>query len=394
MGNTENKTIVGVPFYDQEGLEVLEACISNVDSCLNNLGVDAKIVVGINGPRVSMGLQPLAWMVDTSKYNSDIEFIKTRPGIVAAEKAICTKAQEEGYKRIFLTDADISRLPNSLDHMWSQGDCPVVGANYCAYPPEILSQADVQLTKQQITLMSIFEADKHPQAREFTWPHRPEKRIKGSLLLVDTDIVSTMFGYQGITSDSRMNSNIAVDKIQIVSDASFMHYARIDIIDHVQARIRHFRAANAENQLESFYRKSIIYSPENADEIAKKIVEKDPTSKIAASNFLLQCALRHQVADICKSVVSKKNYIQDYDQVDSTSVLTTVVNSFSEAMTVMANVLSCIDWNCLNTPEANGKGTTQNNLPRKPIDLEPFLAINEYRELITRHLGLPVSVNV
>lgn len=394
MGSVENKTLVGVPFYDQEGLEVLEACICNIDSCLNNLGVDAKIVVGINGPRVSMGLQPLAWMIDMSKYNADVEFIKTRPGIVAAEKAICTKAQEEGYKRIFLTDADISRLPNSMNYMWSQGNCPVVGAGYCAYPPEILALAEVKLTKEQITLMNIFEADKHPQVREFTWPYRPEKRLKGSLLLVDTDIVSIMFGYQGITSDSRMNNNIPKDQRQIIQDASFMHYARIDIVDYVQARIRHFRAADAENQLESFYRKSIIYSSEKADEIAKKMIEKDPTAKMAASNFLLQCALRHQVADICKSVVLRKNCSQLFYQVDNTSSLATVVSGFSEAMTIMAGILGNIDWDCLNTPEANGKGTTQNNLPRSPINLEPFLAIKEYRELITRYLGLPVTVNI
>ncbi len=393
MKTVENKTIVGVPFYDQEGLEVLEACIGNIDTCLNNLGLDAKIIIGINGPRVSMGLQPLAWEIDLSKYNADVEFIKTRPGIVATEKAICAKAQEEGFKRIFLTDADISRLPNSLNHMWNQGDCPVVGANYCAYPPEILIQAGVKLTKEQIALMSIFEADKHPQAKEFTWPYRPEKRLKGSLLLVETDIASTMFGCQGITSDSIMNSNVPMDQRQIISDASFMHYARISIIDHVQARVRHFRAADADNQLESFYKKSIIYSPEKADEIAKKMVEKDPMAKLTASNFLLQCALRHQVADICKNVVLKKNCTQPPERVTNTVDFTTLVSCFSEAMTIIASKLSLIDWNCLNTPEANGKGTTQNNLPRVPINLEPFLAISEYRTLIASHLGLPLIFN-
>lgn len=59
----ETKTIVGIPFYDGESVEVLEACLQNVDKCLNGLDIDAKIVVGVNGPNVSQGKQPLSYVL-------------------------------------------------------------------------------------------------------------------------------------------------------------------------------------------------------------------------------------------------------------------------------------------------------------------------------------------
>lgn len=68
----ENKTLIGVPFYDGEGLEVLSACLTNLDRCLNTLNLDAEIVIGINGPRVSKGQFPLSDGVDKSQFNANI----------------------------------------------------------------------------------------------------------------------------------------------------------------------------------------------------------------------------------------------------------------------------------------------------------------------------------
>lgn len=222
---SENKTIVGIPFYDGEKTEVLKTCLLNIDECLNQLNIDAKIVIGVNGPRVSQSRQPLSYIIDKSKYNADIKFIKTPPGLVNSTKTISRLAEDEGYKRIFITDADISRLPMSLHNLWQQGDKPIVGCNYCTYPLEILIGSGLSFTNQEIAFMKVFEADKHPLAREFTSRYRPIKRLKGSLLLVDTNIVQTMFGYQNITSDSRMNNIIPNSQRQIVETASFMHYA-------------------------------------------------------------------------------------------------------------------------------------------------------------------------
>lgn len=386
---TDKRTLVGIPFYDGEGHDVLNACLKNVDVCLSELNIDAKIVVGINGPRVSFGQVPLSYEFDRSKFSAEVKFIKTPPGLVNAEKTIGCLAIKEGYKRIFLTDADISRLPLAIHNLWHEGSKPVVGANYSTYPLEILIGSGVTLTHREIAFMRIFEADKHPLAREFTGQHRPVKRLKGSLLLVDTEIIKTMFGYQGITSDSRMNNMIPDPDRQLVQSAAFMHYARVDITDHVQARLRHFKAAEAVNGLDSFTRKSLMYKPSVAEKIARSIIEKYPQASNVASDFLLQCALRYQVAEICQNIASGREYKPEisgisFDEID----VTTEVCSFKEAYARIANIIGLIDWDRLRTSISNGRGVTQENRSRVPIDLEPFLASEAYKKIILEHLDL------
>jgi len=391
---TDKRTVVGVPFYDGEGIDVLDACLRNIDGCLGELGVDAEIVVGINGPRVSQGQIPLSYEIDKSRFNANVRFIKTPPGLVNAEKTIGRRAKEDGYQRIFLTDADISRLPRAFYNMWHEGDKPVVGANYATYPLEVLIGAGIKLSPQEIAFMRIFEADKHPLAREFTTVHRPQKRLKGSLLLVDTKIIKMMFGCQGITSDSRMNSLLAASDKQVVMNAAFMHFARIDLADHVQARLRHFRAAMAENNLDVFARKSLIYSQEMANEIAVNIVAKYPGATSIASDFLLQCALRYQVAELCSAVAAGKKYEPNLpDSSSASGGLTIEVHTFSEASRVIATLFGQVDWDCLDHPVTNGKGITQGQ-SRKPIDLGPFLNSEPHKQLILSHLGLDEKAEI
>lgn len=385
MGCMEQKTLVGVPFYDGEGDEVLSACLHNLDSCLNKLNVDARIVIGINGPRVSMGKSPLSRKIDKSRYNADISFVKTPPGLVAAEKVICAQAEQDGYERVFLTDADISRLPQSLSNMWRQSDKPVAGANYSAYPLEILSKSGINLSNDELALMRIFEADKHPLAREFTSQHRPKNRLKGSLLLLDPSLVKTMFGNQSITSDSGMNRTIPSESRQLIPTGAFLHYARINLADHIQARLRHFRAAAAENSLDSFVRKSLMYNPNTAEEIAKCITDKYPQAINVASDFLLQCALRHQVALTCRNVITGRR--SKNGSSPDTKSLHETVHTFDEATKTIACLISQIDFKDLDSSVSNGRGVTQTE-QRIPIDLEPFLLLPEYRQIITSYLGL------
>jgi len=390
---TETRTIIGIPFYDGEKPEVLTTCLLNINHCLNTLGVDARIIVGVNGPRVSLGQPPLPEGVDRSRFNADIEFRKTLPGIVPAEKEICSLAERDGCQRVFLTDADISRLPMSLHHLWNQGDKPIVGANYATYPPEILKASGVDITPNEMALMRIFEADKHPMAREFTLGYRPRKRIKGSLLLLDPHIGRTMFGNQNITSDSRMNRLVPETERQVVEEAAFMHYPRTDLVDYIRARLRHFRAAATENDLDSCYRRELIYDPKTADDIALKIVEKYPGSAEVASNFLLQCALRYQVAEICRTIVSGKKHKSRFPTTTAETVENTVVHNFKEASVVIQNLLRQVDLLNLDTPASNGKGITQED-HRLPIDLNPFLVLKEYKRIILDNLGLPENANV
>ena len=390
----DKRTVVGVPFYDGEGVEVLEACLQNIDNCLGRSNIDAKIVVGINGPKASQK-DPLSYKINKSKYNADIKFIKTPPGIVNAEKTIGRRAVEEGYERIFLTDADVSRLPMALANLWNEGDKPVVGSNYATYPLEIVTGSGIKLSAQEIALMRIFEADKHPLAREFTHRHRPTRRLKGSLLLVDTNIIRTMFGYQGITSDSRMNSLIPEEGRQVVLNSAFLHFARVDITDHIQARLRHFKAAESVNDLDIFTRRSLMYEPDVANEVARHILQKYPRATEVASDFLMQCALRYKVAEICRPIAERKKYTPKFTEASFEEIdFVTEVRDFDEAVRRIESLMRLVDWESLNAPVTRGSGTTQNGQHRVPIDLKPFLTSEEHRQFILDRLGLDKDTNV
>lgn len=389
----DQRTMVGVPFYDGEGQEVLEACLSNLDRCLNGLGVDAEVVIAINGPRVNRGLDPLSYGVDRSKYNADISFVRTRPGIVRATEAIGNYAATRGYSRAFITDADVSRLPLSLRNMWENGDRPVVGATYSAYPLEVLTGSGTDLSDDEIALMGIFEADKHPLAREFTDRHRPPLRLKGSLLLVDPRVISPMYSGQNITTDSVMNGAVPPSDRQVVPDAAFMHFARVDVTDHVQGRLRHYRAAHATGRLSAFARTQLIYRPNIADEIARSIAMKHPGAMGVASNFLLQCALRHAVGDIGVRVAARKKYTPPTSVSSDRIDLTVPVRTFSEARGKIDSYLGLVNWNALDEPVTSGSGTTNQQM-RVPIDLDPYLESQEDRALILAYLGLPAQANI
>lgn len=387
MTKTERRTLVGVPYYDGEGLDVLTACLADLDRCLNNLKIDAKIVVGINGPRVSRGEMPLSRVVNLSCYNAEVEFIKTSNGMVNTIKEICIKAETEGYRRIFLSDADISRLPKALYHMWHLGDQPIVGTNYSVYPLELLYEAGIHIAPHELTLMRVFEADKHPLMREFVQEFRPVKRLKGSLLLVDTGITQTMFGNQSVTTDSRMNSMVPESHRQLINNTGFMHYGRICLKDHIMARLRHFRAAAIEGELDLFAEKSLLYTPDVAEGIATRFTDRYHKPDIA-SDFLLQCALRYHVSEVCCALISRKSINLKFDLAHAGTEDVPVVHSFTEAYRVVARMFNGIDWEQFDSPVTNGDGVTQENLPRAPINLEPFLSSTHYRHIIMDYLGI------
>lgn len=169
--------------------------------------------------------------------------------------------------------------------------------------------------------------------------------------------------------------------------------ARVDIIDHLQARLRHFRAAAAVNDLYTFTKKSLIYEKKVANQIAKDILTKYPYADSVTSNFLLQTALRYKVAEICTNIVQSKKY--EYDgKTDKKEVdFIAPVKSFDEAYVRMDNFLTSIDWSCLDVHVTKGNGTTQND-QRVPINLEPFLKSTKHRKIILKSLGLPENANV
>ncbi|MBN1168459.1 hypothetical protein JXA63_01060 [Candidatus Woesebacteria bacterium] len=384
-----NRTMVGIPFYDAEGEEVLEACLSDVDRALNNLGVDAQIVVGINGPMTCRGYEPLSQSINRSKYNASVRFIKTLPGQVAALNQLACHGVDMQCERIFLTDADISRLPDSLGAMWTEGSKPLVGARYSAYPIELMMDAGIEISDEEAGLIEIFEADKHPSVRRYVSDLRPKNRVKGSLMLVDINYAQSMHGDQKVTPDSRMNFNIGQTDRQIVDRAGFMHYPRTSLTDHIQARVRHFRAASAEGRLDIQYRKELFPSPCQVESIAEQIIFDDPTALKEVSNLLLRSALRQEVAGICRDIADD-SFTEWWGQRFSNEEtdLNTLVHSFQEAQCRICRLLRNVNWHDLDSAASNGHGTTQSSKSRIPINLEPYMKNINYRRMIFSYLGV------
>ncbi len=389
MKNPES-ILVGIPLYDGEKPETLHACLENIDKGLNRIDRNVNIqgiVVGINGPRTSMSRTPLCGTVVSSRYNADVRVIHTPPGIVRATKTIAQFALNRGIGRICLTDADIWRFPLALRNLYDAACKPVAGANYSAYPPELLIEAGVPVTEQELRLARIFEADKSPLARPFTTGYRPANRLRGSLLLVEAARVLSMYGCQSITSDSQMNMNVPSEERQLVPYAAYLHPPRFDLTDHIQARLRHWRAAYAAGCLDEFRARSNIYR-NNAESIAQQILtQQDGGAPQAASDFLLQCALRNEVSRICASTVLGKPYRTQ--RASNSGLFSGNVTSLVEADNVIRGLVSDQTvWDRLKDPVTKGSGTTQDSPVREPVDFGKFMQSTAHRNIIYGRLGL------
>jgi len=382
----QNCTIVGVPFYDGEGLPVLEACLADIDRGLNNLAVDARVVVGINGPMVCKGSEPLSKQINNSKYNADIKFVKTLPGQVASLNHIARIAVEEGVGKIFLTDADISRMPDVFTRMWSEGERPLVGVKYSAYPVEVMLDAGCSLTEEQIALINIFEADKHPLVRKATEGLRPSTRVKGSLMLVDSNLASRMHGFQKTTPDSRMNFYVDEGSRQVLSSTGFFHYPRASLEDHMRARLRHYNAAASENRQEMHHRKELSVTPDQIEKIARDILLMYPSAIEQVSNLLLRTALRIEVAKACNELARGKKPIPEVGKPGVIDWETPVLN-YREAEFRIRSFMARVDWSSVQSPSSDGNGTTQNNT-RVPIDLSRYEEGSAYNKLLRSYLGV------
>ena len=50
------RTLIGVPFYEKEGQECLDVTLRNIDQCLSKLAIDASVIVQINGSDTARGV--------------------------------------------------------------------------------------------------------------------------------------------------------------------------------------------------------------------------------------------------------------------------------------------------------------------------------------------------
>lgn len=385
MGSTE-RTIVGVPFFEKEGQEVMDFTLRNVDQCLANLGVDASIVVMINGPDTQAGkMVPIS--INNSSYNADITLATSANlGQVAAINSIVKSAQAQGIETAFITDADIYRFPYALEHLWNNHITPFTGARHFIFPLDVAKKFR-HMTDEEAFLYELFEADKHPDIQNILrmLGVQAKKKLKGSLLLIDTLPAITMHGNQDVVSDSAINLIKQSKEKNIVEQAVFMHWGRVSLEDYIAARVRHYKGAQALNSLDQFIKEEYVLS-ERETELAAKLIRTTVADGTSRSRmFLLHQALRKRVIDVCTAIVKDANIPFPKGIVASYSFEN--VSDYPSALKFIDSLLAQVDWHFVLGYASNTKQTTQEKC-RLPIDISNFLDRPDFRNMVIDLTGV------
>lgn len=382
------ETLVGVPFYEKEGQLTLDTTLKNIDDCLNTLDVDASIVVMVNGP-LTAGGNPPALEANNSRYNAEISLVNSpKKGQVSAINDMVVHAAACDMDKVFITDADIYRFPDSLNQMWEQADKPLVGAHYRPYPLEVVEAEYGQLPLQEQLLYQIFDGDQSPLVRQILKRHgiNRETRVKGSLMLLDVHKAQDMHDRQDIVSDSVINRKIKANESRLAEDAYFMHMGRVDMTDHIKARLRHYRGATARNDLTGFTRNQVqLPSEEVMNHIAEEIRETVPNGDYHAMLYLARCAIRSQVDEVCRGIVLEQWDETKLPELNPMSMHE--VTSYADAKSATSRFFIDVDWADVQGFAIQAAPTTQEDF-RAPIDLAPYLSHKRFGGIILESLGV------
>lgn len=382
------RTIVGLPLYEKESREGLEVTLENIDDRLNELGIDSPIVIQVNGPETAAG-NPPDLVINQSKYNAEIEVIHSdQIGQTRALNNLIATAAIRGVKHAFMTDADIYRFPNSMKEMWEQGDHPVVGARYQPYPIEVVESEFGQLTLEEKLLYQIFNGDQLPQVREVLRRNGLDRKdwVKASLMLLEVNAVHGMHGNQHHVTDSVMNRTMGLERSQIVNGAYFMHMGRVDMGDHIKARLRHFRGAAANNDLDTFLHKEILLPSEKIiDTMAQQIRESYPDGDFFAMLYLARCAVRERVNQICYDIVTNEWDLDSLGEVDPMSM--SDVRTFRDAKRAISRFMVNVNWEDVTGFAVGPPPVTQERL-RQPFNFERHLRDGKLAQSVMKSFGI------
>lgn len=389
------RTLVGIPFYESEGQDCLDITLRNVDQCLGKLGVDASVLVQVNGPETVKGNKP-DLRVNTSLYNAELE-LRYGDGLSQprAVDTILQVASLRGLRRVFITDADIFRFYDSFTNMWHTPEKAIVGARYRPYPIDIVEAEFGKLSHDERVLYQIFDGDQLPQVRH-TLLRRGidrESRVKGSLMLVNVEKCLNMHDGQTHAADSVMNRVIGSEETCTASDAHFMHMGRIDMGDHIKARMRHFRAADKRGELESFVHKEVrLPNAETMDAIAEDVRSSYINGDYYAMLYLCRCAVRQQVNEICSQIVQGTwDEKTAFDQQNMMSLMD--VRTYDDACRAASRFFVNVDWNDIRGFGVTSTPTTQEKL-RRPFDVGRHMADFGLAKLAIASFMLEEPVNL
>lgn len=384
------RTIVGLPLYEKESREGLEVTLENIDDRLNELDIDSSVVIQVNGPETASG-NPPDLAINQSRYNAEIEIISSeRIGQTRALNDLIASAAIRDVQRAFMTDADVYRFPNSMKEMWERGDRPVVGARYRPYPIEVVEAEFGELTLEERLLYQIFDGDQSPQVREVLRQNGLDRTdwVKASLMLLEVNAVHGMHGNQHHVTDSVMNRTMGIERSQIAEGAYFMHMGRVDMGDHIKARLRHFRGAVANNDLDNFLHKEILLPSEGVmDGVAQQIRESYPDGDFFAMLYLARCAVREKVNQSCYDIVTNEWNIDSLGEIHPISM--NDVRTFQDAKKAISRFMMNVDWDDVAGFAVGPPPVTQERL-RQPFNFERHLQDGKLAQSVMKSLGVGV----
>jgi hypothetical protein len=382
------RTLVGLPLYEDETQQGLEVTLDNIDTQLNELGIDSSVVVQVNGPETAEG-RPPGFVIDQSRYNTEVEVVASeRLGQTRALDDLVRTAAVRGIARAFMTDADIYRLPGAMTAMWDQAERPIVGARYRPYPVQVVEAEFGPLTPQERMLYQIFDGDQSPQVRQVLRDNDIDRNewVKASLMLLEVDAVGNMHGNQGHISDSVMNRTMGAEKTQIADGAYFMHMGRVDMTDHIKARLRHFQGAVATGGLKDFLHKEIVLPSEAMmNSIAQQLRESTPNGDYYAMLYLTRCAVREKVNQVCYDIATGVWNTEKLGETYPISMGSIAV--YGDAKKAISRFFLDVDWNAITGTATSPPPITQERL-RQPFSLYPYLHDRRLAPAILDTLGV------
>lgn len=385
---SSERTLVGIPFFEKEGQVCLDITLQNINDCLATLAIDAAVVVQVNGPQTASG-KSISLTANTSQLNAEVEILESnRVGQANAVEDLIDVAKSRGIQRIFLTDADIYRFPDSMRKMWNSQSTAVVGARYRPYPIEVVEAEFGSLSLEERLLYQIFDGDQSPSILRSMREYGIHKknRVKASLMLVDVNETTGMHDGQDITTDSVMNRMLGQTQTSVARDAYFMHMGRVDMTDHIQARLRHFRAAAARNELDTFLDKEIqLPMVDIMESIAQNVRDREPDGDFRAMLYLSRCAVREKVNNICLDIASGEWNNSKLGEIDPISMQD--IKTYADACRGISRFFVDIDWDLVEN-STNGPPTVTQERLRQPFKMDRVLSDEKLLKIVLENFDL------
>jgi hypothetical protein len=166
---------------------------------------------------------------------------------------------------------------------------------------------------------------------------------------------------------------------------------RVDMGDHIKARLRHFRGAVARNDLDGFLHKEILLPDEETmNRIAEEIRTTKENGDFYAMLYLTRCAVRDQVNSICFDIVANEWDVAKLGETDPMSMHDVV--TFADAKRAISRFFLDVDWDDVCGFAVGPPPTTQERL-RSPFDLGPYMADRRLAKYVFDTLGISSPAN-